>query len=50
MAFTLVIKQKKLFGKTVLDIPSLAQACGFRYGSDNDFHTLMERSARWNKG
>ena len=42
MAFTLEIKQKKLFGKTALDIPSLAQACGLRYGSDNDFHILQE--------
>lgn len=42
MAFTLEIKQKKLFGKTALDIPSLAQACGFRYGSNNDFHILQE--------
>ena len=30
MAFTLQIRQKKLFGKTVLDIPSLAHACGFK--------------------
>lgn len=42
MAFTLEIKQKKLFGKTVLDIPSLAQACGLRYGSNNDFHILQD--------
>lgn len=42
MAFTLEIKQKKLFGKTSLDIPSLAGACGFRYGSDDDFHILQE--------
>lgn len=42
MAFTLQIRQKKLFGKTVLDIPSLAHACGFRYGSDNDFYILQE--------
>lgn len=41
MAFTLEIKQKKLFGKTVLDISSLAGSCGFRYGSDNDFHILQ---------
>ena len=33
MAFTLQIKQKKLFGRTALDIPSLARVCGFRYGS-----------------
>ncbi len=33
---------KKLFGKTVLDIPLLAHACGFRYGSDNDFYILQE--------
>ncbi len=26
-----------MFGKTVLDIPSLASACGFHYGSNNDF-------------
>ena len=37
MAFTLQIKQKKLFGKTKLDIPALAHACGFKYGSDDDF-------------
>ena len=37
MAFTLQIKQKKLFGKTKLDIPALARACGFKYGSDDDF-------------
>ena len=36
MAFTLQIRQKKLFGKKVLDIPSLAYACGFCYGSNND--------------
>ncbi len=42
MAFTLQIKQKKLFGKTVLDIPSLARACGFSYGSINDFYILQE--------
>lgn len=42
MAFTLEIKQKKLIGKTVLNISSLAGACGFRYGSDNDFHILQE--------
>lgn len=29
MAFTLQIRQKKLFGETVSDIPSLARACGF---------------------
>lgn len=42
MAFTLQIKQKKLFGKTVLDIPSLAHACGLRYGSNNEFYILQE--------
>ena len=42
MAFTLQIRQKKLFGKTVLDIPSLAHACGFCYGSNNDFYILQE--------
>lgn len=42
MAFTLQIRQKKLFGKTVLDIPSLASACGFHYGSNNDFYILQE--------
>ncbi len=42
MAFTLEIKQKKLFGKKSLDISSLAGACGFRYGSDNEFHILQE--------
>lgn len=42
MAFTLQIKQKKLFGKTVLDIPSLVQSCGFRFGSNNDFYILQE--------
>lgn len=42
MAFTLQITQKKLFGKTVLDIPSLAHACGFRYGSNNDFYILQD--------
>ena len=41
MAFTLEIKQKKLFGKTGIDIPTLAEACGLRYGSDNEFHILM---------
>ena len=42
MAFTLQIRQKKLFGKTVLDIPSLAHTCGFCYGSNNDFYILQE--------
>ncbi len=42
MAFTLLVKQKKLFGKTRLDIPSLAQACGFKYGSNNEFYILQE--------
>lgn len=42
MAFTLQIKQKKLFGKTVLDIPSLARACNLNYGSNNDFYILQE--------
>ena len=42
MAFTLQIKQKKLFGKTTLDLPSLADACGLRYGSNNDFYILQE--------
>lgn len=42
MAFTLQIKQKKLFGKTVLDLPSLANACGLCYGSNNDFYILQE--------
>ena len=42
MAFTLQIKQKKLFGKTKLDIPALARACGFKYGSDDDFFILQE--------
>ncbi len=36
------MRQKKLFGKTVLDIPSLAHACGFCYGSNNDFYILQE--------
>lgn len=42
MAFTLQIRQKKLFGKTVLDISSLAHACGFCYGSNNDFYTSLQ--------
>ncbi len=42
MAFTLQIRQKKLFGKTVLDIPSLAHACGFCYGFNDDFYILQE--------
>ncbi len=42
MAFTLQIRQKKLFGKTILDIPSLAKACGLCYGSNNDFYILQE--------
>ncbi len=42
MAFTLQIKQKRLFGKTILDIPSLARACGLRYGSVDGFHILQE--------
>lgn len=42
MAFTLQIKQKKLFGKTKLAIPALARACGFAYGSDDDFFILQE--------
>lgn len=42
MAFTLQIKQKKLFGKTKLDIPTLARACGFAYGSDDEFFILQE--------
>lgn len=48
MAFTLQIKQKKLFGKNVLDIPSLAQSCGFRYGSDNEFYILQEEELQDN--
>ena len=42
MAFTLQIRQKKVFGKTALDIPSLARACGLNYGSNNDFYILQE--------
>ena len=42
MAFTLQIRQKKLFGKTALDVLSLARACGFHYGSNNDFYILQE--------
>ena len=42
MAFTLQIRQKKLFGKTVLEIPLLARACGFHYGSNNNFYILEE--------
>ena len=42
MAFTLQIKQKKLFGKTKLDILTLARVCGFVYGSDDDFHILQK--------
>ena len=42
MAFTLQIRQKKLLGKTVLDIPLLARGCGFCYGSNNDFHILQD--------
>lgn len=42
MAFTLQIKQKKLFGKTKLDIPALARSCGLKYGSDDDFFILQE--------
>ena len=42
MAFTLQIKQKKLFGKTKLDIVSLARACGFMYGSNDAFFILQE--------
>lgn len=42
MAFTLQIKQKKLFGKTILEIPSLARDRGFHYGSNNDFYILQE--------
>ena len=42
MAFTLQIKQKKLLGKTTLDLPSLADACGLCYGSNNDFYILQE--------
>ncbi len=47
MAFTLQIRQKKLFGKTVLDIPSLAHACGFCYGSNDDFYILQEKISRF---
>ncbi len=42
MAFTLQIKQKKLFGKTILDIPTLARSCRLSYGSNNDFYILQE--------
>lgn len=42
MAFTLQIKQKKLFGKTILDIPTLARSCHLSYGSNNDFYILQE--------
>ncbi len=42
MAFTLQIKQKKLFRKTVLDIPTLARSCHLSYGSNNDFYILQE--------
>lgn len=45
MAFTLQIKQKKLFAKTVLDIPELARSCGFSYGSNNEFYILREGEA-----
>ena len=46
MAFTLQIRQKKLFGKTVLDIPSLARACGLCYGSNNEFYILQENEQK----
>lgn len=46
MAFTLQIRQKKRLGKMVLDIPSLAHACGFCYGSNNDFYILQENEQR----
>lgn len=42
MAFTLQIKQKKLFGKTKLDISALACSCGLQFGSDDDFYLLQE--------
>ena len=42
MAFTLQIRQKKLFGKTVIDIPTLARSCRLSYGSNNDFYILQE--------
>lgn len=42
MAFTLQIKQKKLFTKTVLDISELARSCSFSYGSNNEFYILRE--------
>ena len=48
MAFTLQIKQKELVGQNVLDIPSLAQACGFKYGSDNEFYILQEEELQNN--
>lgn len=46
MAFTLQIRQKKLLGKTVLDIPSLARACGLCYGSNNEFYILQENEQK----
>ncbi len=46
MAFTLQIRQKKLFGKTALDIPSLARACGLCYGSNNEFYILQENEQK----
>lgn len=42
MAFTLQIKQKKLFGKTKLDISALAHSCGFKYGANDNFFVLQE--------
>jgi hypothetical protein len=42
MAFTLQVKQQKRFwNKAQLDISSLADACGFQYGSNNEFYILQ---------
>lgn len=42
MAFTLQIRQKEMAGAKLPDIPTLAQSCGFRYGSNDEFYILRE--------
>lgn len=36
------LKKKRSEDRTALDIPSLAKACGFWYGSDDEFYILRE--------
>lgn len=42
MAFTLQVRQKEKGFANPLDIPTLANACGFVYGSNDEFYILRE--------